>query len=191
MPNDSLMPPGKHNNTKYAIWGILLLLGAAAALYFAIGRPSNAPTAAPAAKPSSERPTALSEEEDLTIPEKEPEQEPAPPKKRSVTANQGWDCTGEIDSAKASAIMKDNRRIVRVCYERRLKVDNTLQGTTQLTLRIGSNGRVSGVKVAGTPKDVIFRECVKNAANRWVFPKPQGGSCALLEQPFSLTPRPE
>jgi len=185
------MPPGKHNNSKYAVWGLLLLLGAAVALYFAVGRPSKEPPGAPPSKTGADRPTALSEEDDLTIPDKEPEQEPVPSKKRPVATNQGWDCTGEIDSVKASAIMKDNRRIVRVCYERRLKVDNTLQGTTQLTLRVGSNGRVSGVKIAGTPKDVIFRECVKNAANRWVFPKPQGGSCALLEQPFSLTPRPE
>lgn len=190
MSNDSLMPPAKHNNAKYAVWGLLLLLGAAIALYFAIGRRGNEPTPTPpAARP--ERSTALSEEEDLTIPEKEPEKEVTAPKKRPITINQGWDCTGEIDPVRASQIMKENHRIVRVCYERRLKVDNTLQGTTQLTMRVGSNGRVSGVKIAGTPKDVIFRECVKNAANRWVFPKPQGGSCALLEQPFSLAPRPE
>ncbi|MCB9707591.1 MAG: AgmX/PglI C-terminal domain-containing protein [Myxococcales bacterium] len=193
MSADSLMPQVPKKAPKYALWGLLLLLAAAGALYFATSQKDerllSPPASGGAAAP--ERSSALAEEDELAIPDEEPEQALPPPKKSRPSVDKSWDCAGELDRAKAAEIMQDNRRIVRVCYERRLKVDNTLQGTTQLTLRIGPTGRVTGVKVEGTPKDAIFRSCVKSAAQSWEFPKPKNGDCAVLGQPFNLTPRAE
>ncbi len=193
MSPDSLMPPGRHKSPKYALWGFLLLLAAGGALYFAMLQRKESPSA-PKADVGTAPPkhsSALTQDDELAIPDEEPEQALPPPKKPRPSGDRSWDCAGELDRAKAAQIMQDNRRIVRVCYERRLKVDNTLQGTTQLTLRVGPAGRVTGVKVEGTPKDVIFRSCVKSAAQSWVFPKPKNGDCAVLGQPFNLTPRAE
>lgn len=189
------MPSGQSKGPRYAIGGGLLLIAASIVLYFAMCQPkqkASVPMAEPKPSTQAARSNALAEEEELEVPEEEKLAEATSESKtRRVAADQSWACAGDIDRAAAVQIMQENRSVVRACYERRLKMDNTLQGTSQLTLRVGSDGRVTAVKVEGTPKDAIFRECVKKAAQGWKFPRPQNGACAVIGQPVTLTPLPE
>ncbi len=160
------------------------------------GKEEQKPPQEPAAnveKPA--RSTALSGDEVVELPEdllEEGEEEPAPsPKKTSVSKKPRrnlWDCDGSLDVAKARRALQKYRKQVRTCYERRLRVDNTLQGTLALTLRVDPKGQVSKVRSSGSLEDGPLLSCIQGAAKTWTLPRPTG-RCALLEIPFSLSPR--
>ncbi|QQR90586.1 MAG: AgmX/PglI C-terminal domain-containing protein [Myxococcales bacterium] len=189
MAPDSMLPTSGGSNTKYIIAALILLGGAAGAWFFL---KASTEKAAPPIKAQAEEParsTALAQDQELEIPEELPEEEEEAPKKTVRRVAQTWDCTGAVDRSKAAQLMRENGRIVRACYERQLRTDSLLQGTAELTLRINASGAVTGTKISGTLRDNAFRACVKNAADRWKFPPPTGGSCALIAQPFDLTPK--
>jgi hypothetical protein len=100
-----------------------------------------------------------------------------------------WDCDGDLDANVLRTLVAQNRAQVRTCYEKRLKVDNVLQGSLNLKLRIGGNGKVSATQVGGSLRDTIVTSCVRTLAESWSFPTPSGGLCAVVEIPFNFTPK--
>ncbi|MCG8554153.1 MAG: AgmX/PglI C-terminal domain-containing protein [Proteobacteria bacterium] len=82
-----------------------------------------------------------------------------------------------------------NRSRVRTCYERRLKVNNALQGTIALRLRVDAGGRVAATQASGSLRDNEVFSCVRNLAKEWQFPPPEGGDCAVVAVPFNFTPK--
>jgi hypothetical protein len=75
---------------------------------------------------------------------------------------------------------------IRSCYERRLKLDHTLEGTVSLRLRVGDTGRVTQVKIeeASLP-DPLVGECLRHEAQSWRF---DVGRNATVVYPFVFRP---
>ena len=99
-----------------------------------------------------------------------------------------WDCTGDLPGA--SQVVNENRPQIRSCYERRLKVNNVLQGNMTLKLKVGGAGKVAAAQVTGSLRDPEVFACVRKLAQTWTFPVPTGGSCAVVEAPFQFSPKP-
>ena len=197
-PSSIPAPPKSGGNLKYALLG-LLFLGGAVALWATLGE-APAPAAAPAPTPEVARVNPMAEPELVVEPEPEPAPEAppeptardtAPKKKRDVNApvsTSGWDCAGEIDVAQVRAVIDANRAQVRSCYERRLKVNNVLQGTLKLQVKVGATGQVAQTSVGGTLNDKEVSACVRHLAETWRFPAPDGGACAVVAAPFQFSP---
>jgi hypothetical protein len=190
-------PPASGGNTKYILIALLFIV-AGAALYLALQPPEPpAPVATVDAGAPIERPTTLATqefelpEEDASVPDASDAE--APTKRRGGgggTPRESWECSGEIAAAAAQRVIAENSRQVRSCYERRLKLINTLQGTLSLEIRIGADGTVTGVRRAGgTLRDNETFACVRQLAENWRFPAPSGGRCAVISSPFNLSPR--
>ncbi len=188
-------PPPAGGGAKYGIIGLVLLLGAAGMYYFTRPAPppqvvaDDTPVDAGIAQP------APAFEPDIEIPDLVPDagpQDSGPIKRRIIYVDRRdtWDCSGNIPVAAIRRIISQERRQVRNCYERRLKVNNTLQGSVNVRVRVGARGNVSAVRVGGSLRDRQVFACVRGLANQWSFPAPTGGRCAVIAAPFSLTPRP-
>lgn len=199
MSESSPPPPSSGGNLKYGIIGVVLI-GAAIAVWFGMKGCEEEPTqpmaeATPDAGAPTERPTSLADD-DLYIPDPEPDAGPqidSGPRVRYVTRYVGggggnWNCNGQIDPSRARAALSQSNLQFRNCYERRLKVNNTLEGRVNVQMRVGRSGRVTAVQVGGTLRDPQVLSCVRNIAQRIEFPAPTGG-CAVVAAPFNFTPR--
>ncbi|MBX3275152.1 MAG: AgmX/PglI C-terminal domain-containing protein [Sandaracinaceae bacterium] len=193
-------PPAGGGNLKYAIIGVVLL-GASVAVWFGMrgcGEPAETPVVEGASDAgTTERPTALADD-DLLLPDDlpdagEPESDDAGTRIRYVTRYVGggggdWACSGDIDQAAAQRAIQANNLQFRNCYERRLKVNQTLSGRVQLQVRVGRDGAVAGVRTGGTLQDPQVTSCVRAIAQRIRFPRPTG-NCAVVAVPFDFTPQ--
>lgn len=190
-------PPSGGGNLKYAVIGLLLLLGAVG-LYFATATTPPPPVVTTAVDAGIlARPTALATN-DLEIPDPLPDAGPpvdaGGPRIRYVTRYVGgggtnWDCSGDIPAARITQVINEYRSQVRNCYERRLKVNNTLTGTLSLTMKVDGAGRVEATNVGGSLRDNEVFSCVRSIATGMRFPAPSGGSCAVVNAPFNFSPR--
>lgn len=195
MSSETTPPPPTSGGAKYAIIGILLF-GSAVGIY--IATMPDEPTEPVAAGPLDAAPPPQRSQQfqpEFVIPDEEPdagEPDAEPVKRRIVYVDRRsrWDCSGDIPAAAAREVIRENQRQVRNCYERRLKVDSTIQGRLNVRVKIGSSGSVSAVRVSGSLRDGEVSSCVRSLARRWNFPSPTGGNCAVLDAPFNLTPRP-
>ncbi len=201
MATESVPPPAESGgNLKYVVIGVVLIV-AAAAVWLGMDACNADPQppiahATPDAGPPVDRSGALVEE-DLVIPDPEPDAGPpepdAGPRVRYVTRYVGgggsWDCAGSIPPQAAQAALAQNNLQFRNCYERRLKVNNQLEGRVNVRMRVDRTGQVSAVSVGGTLRDGEVLSCVRGIANRIRFPAPTGGSCAVVQAPFNFTPR--
>ncbi len=200
MASESTPPPQPGGGgAKYAIVGVALF--AIAALVWCVTRPAE-PTAgdsgpAPIDAGVPQRSTALVEDE-FEIPELEPDGGPLPDAGRGVVSQtkrppgttRSWDdCSGDIARAEAARIMSEHRSQITNCYERRLKQNPALEGNMTLSLRVGPDGNVEGTQVSGTLHDREVFACVRNAASHIRFPAPGGRDCALVQVPYTFTPR--
>jgi TonB family protein len=195
--------PGKSQgggNLKYILGG-LLLLGGAGVVAFLLRAPSEAPApstapAAPAVAASPERVNPMAQP-DLIIDEQKDAGQPAevaaaekpkhaPPRGE---VRDEWECDGDLSRTALQSVIDSNRAQVRNCYERRLKVNNVLQGDLKLKIKVGSNGQIAAAAVAGSLKDNEVFGCVRSLAQKWSFPPPTGGGCAVVQVPFQFSPK--
>jgi hypothetical protein len=182
-------------NLKYIVGGLLALVGAIGVFWF-LSRPT--PAAAPAPPPppppaTAERVNPMAEP-DLILDEPKdagkPEEAASTEKpKRVVKEVRGeWDCEGDLARASLQSVIDSNRSQVRSCYERRLKVNNVLQGDLKLKIKVAPSGQVSATAISGTLKDNEVFSCVRGIAAGWKFPPPQNG-CAVVQIPFQFSPK--
>ena len=201
----SVAEPGKSQsqsqgggNLKYIVGGLLLLCGAGVVVFLlqspAAPPPAPEAKAAPAAPQSPERvnPMAeteliLDEQKDAGQPVAAVEEKPKPAAPREVRDE--WACEGDLARTALQNVIDNNRAQVRNCYERRLKVNNVLQGDLKLKIKVGANGQVAAAAVSGTLHDNEVFGCVRNLAQRWSFPPPTGGTCAVVQVPFQFAPK--
>lgn len=191
-------PPPGGGNLKYGIIGVVLIL-AAVGLWFGMqscegdgGDPTADATSATDAGP----PEAPPLDPNLIMPDEMPDAggpvDAGGPRIRYVTRYTGgggsWNCSGNIDAAAAAAALRESQLQFRNCYERRLKVNQTLSGQVVLQVRVGRDGSVSGVQTGGSLRDPQVLSCVRSIAQRIRFPRPSGG-CAVVQQPFDFSPR--
>jgi hypothetical protein len=152
--------------------------------------PPAPPPVAVAAAPA--RSTALASDDlVLDAPEPEPEVAPVEPVKvrKRGTPVGDWDCSGELPMPAITKIMRENQSQIRNCYERRLKANNVLQGDLSLKVKVGATGSVVASGVSGTLRDSEVFSCVRSIADKWQFPAPAGGSCAVVQVPFRFSPK--
>jgi outer membrane biosynthesis protein TonB len=111
------------------------------------------------------------------------------PKTQAKEVRDEWDCDGDLSRESLQAVIDKNRAQVRNCYEKRLKVNNVLQGDLKLKLKIGANGQVAALAVNGSLHDNEVFGCVRSIAQRWSFAPPTEGSCAVVQVPFQFAPK--
>jgi hypothetical protein len=100
-----------------------------------------------------------------------------------------WPCSGEIaQDLVRQSIGRHGPGVIR-CFERRAAEVPGLVATIIVRVRVGSDGSVASVHVAGVEDDALV-QCVGNDALTWRFPPPVGGECAIVEAPFALGRRP-
>jgi len=189
--------PGSGGNLKYALIGLLLLLGAVG-LYLFGGSGSGTEGAAVASVGVPDAGIASPTrriEQHFDLPEEVPDAGPdaatdAPTDAASRRRRQprAAGCEGDIPREALVRAIEDERRQVRNCYERALKTNSVLQGTVNVQVRIGSSGRVEEARVGGSIRDSEVRACVRRLARGWRFPAPTGG-CADVNVPFNLSPQ--
>jgi hypothetical protein len=192
-PSQSPPPKPASNSLKYVLIG-LLFLGATVGVLMLGREPPAPPPAAPApAAPEPERANPLAQQDLVLEPEPEPTPEPtAPeptnkPKGSSQPKATEWECSGDL--AGATSVINENRTQIRSCYERRLKVNNVLQGDVKLRIRVGTTGKVTATATAGSLRDADVLSCMRQLAQGWTFAAPSGGSCAVLSVPFRFSPK--
>jgi hypothetical protein len=186
-------PPSSGGNLKYILIGLLFLGGGGVIAWLAAGKqePAKPAAAAPVApeparvNPMAEQNLVLEEEPPPEAPPPEPEA--APTHKSNRPKAQEWECSGDL--AEAKKVINENYAQIRSCYERRLKVNNILQGDLRLKLKVGSSGKVVATALSGTLKDSDVFSCVRNIAQAWTFAAPTGGNCAVVNVPFSFSPK--
>jgi len=196
--SESTPPPPSGGNLKYGIVGVVLIV-ATVGLWFGMQSceepPPTTPTVQGEVDAGLDR-AALLADDDLVFPDPVPDAGPPPDaaqRVRYVTRYVGggggqWSCRGDVDSAAANRALAARSLQFRNCYERRLKVNQTLSGRVQLQVRIGRDGNVSGVRTGGSLRDAQVLSCVRSTAQRIRFPRPTGG-CAVVSVPFDFTPQ--
>lgn len=194
MAAESISPPPASGggSAKYLIV-LLLLIGGGLGIFLATRSAEPPPQAAAAPPPkNAERPTSLADNQ-LEIPVEEPDAgtakvEPDQPKK-SRGRGDSWSCQGDLPPQEIRAVLNDSSVQIRSCYERRLRVDNLLQGNVSMQVRIGADGKVQATRVRGNMRDSEVKTCMQNIAKKWTFPPPSGGNCAVFEAPYAFTPK--
>lgn len=184
-------------NLKYIVGGLLLLCGAAVVIFML--KPSAeapVPEQAPAPPKSAERVNPMAQPEfvldepaDAGKPAEEQVAAKEKPKAAAKEARDEWDCDGDLSRESLQAVIDKNRAQVRNCYEKRLKVNNVLQGDLKLKLKIGANGQVAALAVNGSLHDNEVFGCVRSVAQRWSFTPPTEGKCAVVQVPFQFAPK--
>lgn len=187
-------PPPAGGNLKFVALGLVFLL-CAAGLWIVVGKedPKPPPAVAKPAEPARANPIA-EQQLDLAEPEPEPEPEPVveapveePKRKSGGGSRDEWDCSGDLHDP--MQVINEQRSQVRACYERRLKVNNILQGELHVKLKVGANGKVVLANVSGNMNDAEVNSCVRKLATSWSFQPPSGGTCAVVKVPFQFSPK--
>lgn len=203
MASESTTPPAgtSGGNLKYAIIGVVLLLGAVA-LWFGLQSCEEGPNGPVAQNDGADAGVAVDRntdvgDEELFIPDPEPDAGPqidAGRRIRYVTRYVGggggnWSCSGDLPRAAVESKLAEHRLQFRNCYERRLKVNNQLEGRVQVNMRVSRTGAVDAVSVGGNLRDAEVLSCVRRVAQSIRFAVPQGGGCAVVSAPFTFTPQ--
>lgn len=195
MATTSASPPPAGSNLKFVAIGLIFLLSAGG-LWMVAGREEPAPATAAMRTPTGPARANPMAEQDLVLEEPVPEPDAAvvaepdkgPAKKpASGPRTEEWDCAGDLKGA--ATVINEQRAQVRACYERRLKVNNILQGDLRVKLKVGANGKVLTSNVTGSLNDAEVNTCVRKLAAQWEFEAPSGGSCAVLQVPFQFSPK--
>jgi hypothetical protein len=197
----SIPPPAPGGgNTKYAIIGILLLLGAGVAIFFGTRGPAEAPpqaqlppSPAPVEDAAAPQPTGPTVGAEIGLDLDEPDaavEEPAPdasrPRIRYVTRYVAA-CPGTVDGPGVTAVVRANYGGLRECYNRQLRMNPSLQGNVTAVWVINTNGSVGDISTSGAvARDRNFKTCFEGALRRIRFPAPRGG-CAMFQQSFTFT----
>jgi len=194
MASESVSPPPSSSggSAKYIVI-LLLLLGVGLGVFLATRSNEPEPAPPPVVK-SPERSTALAtntieippEEPDTGVPEPEPEPEPV---KRPRTTQDPWACPGDIPVSDIKKVLNEAQSSIRSCYERALRNNNQLQGSVNLEVRVGANGRVDNARIRGNLRDAEVTRCIQNLTKGWSFPAPTGGNCAVVGAPYNFTPK--
>ncbi len=185
-------PPESGGGSRYAILGILLLLGAIGVYFLMSGGDEQPPPIAAVIDAGVvQRPVM---EPDIEIPDEEPDAGPQDagiaeePTMSTMRAPQPRECNGELTQQQILSVVGPARSQVRQCYERRLKVNNVLQGTVNVAVLVDRDGSIDQMRVGGSLRDNEVFACVRRIVEGWRFPPPSGG-CVQVNVPFALSPQ--
>lgn len=200
MTNPPPQPQSAGGNPKFAIIGLILLLGAGAGIYFKL-KPPHATAVAPHAVaavhdagvtgpigPTVGTQIVLAlEEPDAGQPVQTPDAGRATPHVRYVYRYIAA-CPGTVDGPRVTAVVRQNYGGLRECYNRQLRSNPTLRGAVTAEWVIQPNGNVGQISTAGpVARDRTFKTCFESSLSHLRFPVPRGG-CAVFQQAFNFTP---
>ena len=87
---------------------------------------------------------------------------------------------GKIDPKRIRAVIVRNRYKINLCYERALRKNHILRGTTDWSWRIDSRGKVGDLDLLrSTVEDAGLIRCIQDSLSTWKFPKPARGSIKI------------
>jgi hypothetical protein len=192
--------PQGGGNAKFAIIGIVLLLGGAVAIFLLTRKPTTTETPRPppvaevhdAGPPEPTGPTIGAQ---IELPPEEPDAgQPETtdagqnrPHIRYVTRYVAA-CPGTVDGPRVTAVVRQNYGGLRECYNRQLRSNPSLRGNVTAEWVIQPNGTVGQISTAGAvTHDRTFKTCFETSLSHLRFPAPRGG-CAMFQQSFNFTP---
>ena len=155
------------------------------------------PVASEAPKPAPKAPVALAEPPPPPPPEPEPVAAPAPVQAKpeapkSTGPKRPAGCDAECiptASAELQSALRARAGQARSCYERALSHNSELQGSLEVSIRIGPTGAVCSAEISkDTLGDSGVTSCVVQRFKSGVFPKSPGG-CVDAVVPIKLVPR--
>jgi TonB family protein len=152
-----------------------------------VTKPEPPPPVAERVNPMAQPELILDEPKDAGQPVEAATEKPKNTAPREARGD--WDCEGDLSRSALKSVIDNNRPQVRACYERRLKMNNALAGDLTLKIKVGSSGQISAAAVNGSLKDSEVFSCVKALAQKWSFPPPTGGTCAVVQVPFQFSPK--
>lgn len=91
-------------------------------------------------------------------------------------------CIG-LDRELIRKVIHDHKSEIRYCYDLALTRNPELRGKTSVKFVIGPTGAVSTASIASSNAHELD-ECITSRVQSWVFPKPPGGSTAIVTYPF-------
>jgi TonB family protein len=110
--------------------------------------------------------------------------------KGSASAGKGDEVggTGILDSAEVNKVVKSRLTAIKMCYEKALKQNPTLEGKLSVQFTIGTSGRVTSASIkADTLGNPDVASCVLDKVKTFAFSKPEGGSVEYVF-PFVFKP---
>jgi hypothetical protein len=94
---------------------------------------------------------------------------------------------GSMDKEMIRHVIRSHLGEARVCYERQLAKEPTLQGRVLVQFTITGSGHVvASVVQDSTIDDPAVGDCIAGAVHRWRFPRPCGGGKVVVSYPFVL-----
>ena len=97
--------------------------------------------------------------------------------------------SGGLTQQEIMAVIRANLNQIRHCYEQLLQRSPNAAGKVTVQWTIGTNGRVTTVRVANSSiSDTRMRGCVTGRIRRWAFPRLRGGQPVNVTFPFVFNP---
>lgn len=94
---------------------------------------------------------------------------------------------GSLDKELIRRVIRQHMGEIRLCYEKELTKNPTLQGQILTQFTISKDGAVTSATIkSSTLRSAAVESCVTAAVARWTFPKPQGGGQVLITYPFGF-----
>lgn len=119
----------------------------------------------------------------------EPEAEPLQEQRVTAPKPAQAKVEGALDKDIIRRIVKAHINEVRYCYNQGLADDPELAGRVEVAFTIGTDGRVSKSEVSSTTMgETEVPQCVAQAVERWMFPKPANDESVQVTYPFVLEP---
>ncbi len=95
---------------------------------------------------------------------------------------------GSLDREVIRQVIRQNMNAVRLCYERALVDDPTLEGRVTVRFIIGTDGGVDNALVQDSKLEAPRVEaCITTAVRQMRFPAPEGGGIVIVAYPFMFT----
>jgi len=194
-PSSSPPPQASRGGVRWrpgpALSGVLLLAVASCSK-------KAEPVAAEAPKPAAKAAVVLAEPPPPPPPEPEPVAAPPPVVKAKSEAPKSTGPKGPAGcdaeciptaSAELQSALRARAGQARSCYERALTHNSELQGSLEVSIRIGPTGAVCSAEISkDTLGDSGVASCVAQRFRSAVFPKSPGG-CVDAVVPIKLVPR--
>lgn len=91
---------------------------------------------------------------------------------------------GELQPALIEKVIKQRKIDLQLCYEIALRKNKFLEGKTEWSWIINTNGKTNQIQLINTTiNDDNMLKCIKDKISNWVFPKPHRGSL-VIQYPF-------
>jgi len=196
MATSTTPPPPKSSGTGYIVAGVAMLIAMGGLIFWKVGGEKDAKSERAPEPPKVVQKAPVFEDPPPPPPPPEEKKDAEPEKeepKKVVRASGGGGgcagpCTGTATAALQSALRAKGGQ-ARGCYERALRLNNTLTGRVMVAATIGPQGQVCSANITqNTLGDPTVASCISQMFRSGKFPPPKGG-CVNVQVPLNFVPR--